>query len=241
MNFTDFLIFDAAATAVYDDPSSQHRFRDCLTRLAETARQWPGKFLVAEAAKKDSRKGVAFRQKSLDDTEHSVFAQRLADRLPTKTAKGNYGDFLHQSVLRQGEVLGGMQWDTWEIAKKALELGGVNPEAITDPKITPAQRHAMVGKINWQNVTLPALKAKLGPSFKVDDAWKRAFGIAKLNRIKAAVEAGQPITDPHERKLLGIWRTLEVQLGGDEGDQPSQILAAGPKNNGLTQRSQPGD
>ena len=204
-----------------------------MTRLAETAERFPGRFL-AEAAKKDSRKGVAFRQKSLDDLETGVFTQRLADRLPTKPTGGNYGEFLHQGILRQGEVLGGMQWDAWEIAKKALALGGVAPEAITDSKTTPAQRHAMVGKINWQSVTLPALKAKLGPGFKVDDAWKRAFGIAKLSRIKAAVEAGQPITDQYEQKLLGIWRTLEVQLGGDEG-QPSQIIPAGPKNNvGMT-------
>jgi hypothetical protein len=189
---------------------------------------------LAEAAKKDSRKGVAFRQKSLDDLEHSVFAQRLADRLPTKPAGGNYGEFLHQGILRQGEVLGDIQWDYWDIIKRALELGGVDPEAITDPKTTPAQRHALVGKINWQNVTLPALKTKLGPSFKVDGAWKRAFGIAKLNRIKAAVEQGQPVTDQHERQLLGIWRALEVQLGG-EGDRPSQILPAGPKSDvGMT-------
>ena len=104
-----------------------------------------------------------------------------------------------------------------------LKCGGV-----VGTKTTPAQRLTMVGKINWQKVTLPKLKNKLGPSFKVDDAWKRAFGIARLKRIKATVERGQPITDPHERQLLGIWRTLEIQLGRN-------ILPAGPENNvGMT-------
>ena len=76
---------------------------------------------------------------------------------------------------------------------------------------------------------MPALKARLGPSFKVPDDWKREFGIERLRRIKAAVEQGQPITNPQERRLLGIWRTLEVQLGGED-DEPSQILPAGPKS-----------
>lgn len=105
MKFTDFVTFDAAAQSVFDDPICQHRFRACLARLAETAERFPGRFL-AEAAKKESRKGVAFKQKSLDDLETSVFAQRLANRLPTKPAGGNYGEFLHQGILRQGEVLG---------------------------------------------------------------------------------------------------------------------------------------
>ena len=86
----------------------------------------------------------------------------------------------------------------------------------------------MVNQINWQKVTLPRLKAKLGPSFQVDDAWKKQFGGMRLKRIKATVERGWPITDPKERRLLGIWKTLEVQLGG-------QILPAGPKNDvGMT-------
>ena len=182
---------------------------------------------LAEAFKRDVRKGVAFQQKSLDDTEHAVFAHRLAQKLPPPRS-GDYGDFLHQSILKQGDVLGDMKWGDWEIAKVALELGGVNPNILTDSKTTPAQRLAMVGKINWQKVTLPRLTAKLGPSFKVDDAWKRAFGILRLNKIKATVERGQPITDPHERRLLGIWRTLEIQLGRN-------ILSAGPeKDVGLT-------
>ena len=142
MNFTDFLIFDAAAQAIYADPAGQRKCRACLTKLAETAERFPGRFL-AEAARKDCRKGVAFKQKTLDDLEHSVFAQRLADRMPTKPAGGNYGDFLHQGILRQGEVLGDMQWGYWDIIRQALQLGGVNPEAITDPKTTPAQRHAL--------------------------------------------------------------------------------------------------
>ena len=233
MRFTDFMIYDAAAQELYSDPSSQHRFRDCLARLSETARRFPGKFWT-EAAQRDVRKGVAFKSQSLDDTEHSVFAQRLADRLQTKPAKGNYGDFLHQGILKQGEVLGNMQWDNWEIIKKAMELGGMNPNDISDSQKSPAERHALISKIDWRNVTLPALKAKLGPSFRVPDDWKRAFEIAELKRIKAAAEAGQPITDPQERKLLGVWRTLEVQLGGDEG-QRSQILPSGPKNDvGMT-------
>jgi hypothetical protein len=198
-----------------------------LTRLAETARRHPGKFL-AEAARKDLRRGVAFRSKPLDDLETGVFAQRLADRLPTKATGGNYGDCVRQSVRSQGDVLGDMNWDTWEITKAAMELGGVNPNDLTDPQKSPAERLALVNKINWANVTLPRLKAKLGPSFHVDDAWKRQFGIERLKRIKAAVEQGQPITDPQERKLLGIWRTLETQLG-------REILPADPKDDvGMT-------
>ena len=134
----------------------------------------------------------------------------------------------------QGDVLGDMNWEKWEIIQKALELGGVNPRDLNDPNKSLADRLALVNRINWQNVTLPALKAKLGPSFKVPDDWKRAFGIERLRQIKAAVEQGQPITDPRERKLLGIWRTLEVQLGGED-DQPSQIMPAGPKSDvGMT-------
>ena len=93
---------------------------------------------------------------------------------------------------------------------------------------------ALVGRINWANIRLPALKAKLGPSFRVPDDWKRQFCIERLKKIKAAMETGQPITDPYEQKLLGIWRTLEVQLGGED-DQPNQILPAGPKSDvGMT-------
>ncbi|MGA2620870.1 MAG: hypothetical protein ABSF26_24880 [Thermoguttaceae bacterium] len=227
LTFTDFLSFDAAATALYDDPDSQRRCRACLTRLSETARRHPGKFL-AEAAQRDVRKGVAFRQKSLDDTEHAVFAQRLAGRLPTKPAGGNYGDFLYQNVRTQGDVLGGLQWENWEVTKAAMKLGGVDPNDLNDPNKSPAERLALVNHINWANVTVPRLKAKLGPSFHVDDAWKRQFGIERLQRIKEAVERGQPITDPQERGLLGIWRTLEVQLG-------KEILPAGPESDvGMT-------
>ena len=179
---------------------------------------------LAEAATKDVRKGVAFRQRPLDDLEHAVFAQRLAHRLsPAKSA--DYGDYLRHSVLRQGEVLGDMQWEAWEATKAALELGGIDPDDLTKP---PAQRLAMVARIDWRKVTLPRLKAKLGPSFKVPDNWKRVFGIERLRKIKVAVERGQPITDRQDRRLLGIWRTLEVQLGQD-------ILPAGPKNDvGMT-------
>jgi len=177
-----------------------------------------------------SRKGVAFKQKSLDDTEHAIFAQRLADRLHTKPKQGAYGDFLRHSVLQQGQVLAGMNWDSFEITQKILELGGIDPNIVTNPQTTPAERMALVGRINWANISLPALKAKLGPSFRAPDGWKEQFGIARLKKIQAAVDANQPITDPKDQKLLGIWRTLEVQLGGDEG-QPSQILPAGPKSN----------
>ncbi len=202
---------------------------------------------MAEAAKRDSRKGVAFKQHSLDDTEHSVFAQRLAGRLwskpdekgkepkkPVQQTSPAYGDFLRHSVRQQGNVLGSMKWDDWGVTKAALELGGMNPKDLSDSPRSPAEFHALIGKINWANVTLPALKAKLGPSFKVPDDWKRQYGVERLKKIKAAVEAGQPITGPHEQKLLQIWRTLEVQLGSGEG-QPSQILPAGPKNDvGMT-------
>ncbi len=181
-------------------------------------------FLMAEAA---ARKGVAFKSKSLDDIEQGVFSQRLAQRLPPPRS-GDYGDYLHQSILKQGEVLGDLKWGEWEVTKAALELGGVNPNTITDSKTSAAQRLAMVGKINWSKVTLPRLKAKLGPSFHIPDDWKRALGIERLKKIKAAVERGQTITDPHDRKLLGIWRTLEVQLAGS-------ILPIGPKNDvGMT-------
>jgi hypothetical protein len=178
---------------------------------------------LAEAANRDVRKGVAFKQKSLDDIEHAVFAQRLAEKLGKKSSSGNYGDFLYRSVRSQGDVLGEMKWDDWEITKVALVLGGIDTNILTDPRTSPAQRLALVSKINWQKVTLPRLKAKLGPSFQVPDDWKRAFAIARLRQIKAAVERGQPITDTHERRLLGVWRTLEVQIG-------RHILPAGPKN-----------
>ena len=115
MRFSDFVIFDAAAQAVFTDLAGQRAFRLCLARLAETARRNPGT-LMAEATA--SRKGVAFKQKALDDTEHAIFAQRLADRLHTKPKQGAYGDFLRHSVLQQGQVLGDMNWDTWEVTKK---------------------------------------------------------------------------------------------------------------------------
>ena len=190
---------------------------------------------LAEAAQRDVRKGVAFQQKSLDDTEHAVFAQRLAQRLHKKPAVGSnydYGDFLYQSVRSQGDVLGDMKWEDWEITKVVLELGEIDPNTLADPRTTPAQRLAMVAKINWQKVTMPRLKAKLGPSFKVDDDWIRAFGIERLKKIKSTVERGQPITDPHERRLLGIWRTLEIQLG-------QNILSAGPTKNDVGMSKMP--
>jgi hypothetical protein len=187
------------------------------------------KWLIEEAAKKDSRKGVAFKQKSLDDLETGVFASRLADKLGTKPSGGNYSDFLYRSVRSQGDVLGDLNWEKWEVTKAAMELGGIDPAVLDDPNKSLAERLALINRINWQNVTLPALKARLGPSFKVPNHWKTQFGIELLKNVKAAVEQGQPITDPKERRLLGIWRTLEVQLGG-EGDQPSQILPAGPKS-----------
>ncbi len=114
------------------------------------------------------------------------------------------------------------------MTKAALELGGIDPAALDDPNTSPAERLALVAKINWQNVTVPNLKAKLGPSFTVPDDWKREFGIARLKKIKTAVEQGQQIVDPKDRRLLGIWRTLEVQLSG-------QILPSGPKTDvGMT-------
>ena len=120
-----------------------------------------------------------------------------------------------------------MNWEQWAVTKAALELGGVDTAVFDDPNKTPAERLALVAKINWQNVTVPNLKAKLGPSFTVPDDWKREFGIARLKKIKAAVEQGQPIVDPKEQKILRIWRTLEVQLSGEDG-QPNQILPSGP-------------
>lgn len=236
MRFDEFMLFDEAATAIFpNDSSGQHHCRKCLNRLTDMARRYPG--IMSEAAKKDVRKGVAFKSKELDDLEHGVFARRLARRLwqqPGKTTTGttkkpnrlDYGDFLHHSVLQQGEVLGDMQWEAWEITKKALELGGVDPNVVTDPNTTLAERMALVGKINWQNVTLPRLKTALGPSFRVPEDWRRAFAIERLKRIKTAVEKGEPIMNSHEQKLLGIWRTLEIQLGGEEEGQPSQILPA---------------
>ena len=225
LRFNDFLIFDAAAQAIYADPRGQKWCRAWLTRLAETAQRFPGMFLAEGTA---ARKGVAFKSKSLDDTEHAIFARRLANRLQTKPKQGNYGDFLHHSVLQQGQVLGDMNWDTWEVTQKILELGGVDPNVVTDPKTSPAERMALVGRINWANISLPALKAKLGTSFRAPDGWKEQFGIARLKRLKAAVDAGQTVMDPKEQRLLGIWRTMEVQLGGED-DQPNQILRAGPK------------
>ena len=193
MRFTEFLIRDEAARKGAADP-------------------W-----LSESAATDIRKGVAFKQRSLDDLEHAVFAQRLADKLRDQGG-GSYGDFLHRSVLKQGEVLADMAWEGWAVTKRALELGGVNPDQLT----TPAARVAAVKRIDWSRVTLPRLKAKLGSSFHVPDGWKRQFGIAKLKKIKAADEQGNPL-DARERKLLGIWRRLEVQLAGN-------ILPAGPDN-----------
>ena len=192
-------------------------------------REW-----LNESAKRDARKGVAFRQKSLDDTEHAVFAQRLADKLQIKPAKGNYGDFLYKSVRSQGDVLGDMNWEKFEIIQKAMELGGVNPSELNDPNKSLAERLGFLNQINWQAVTVPALKSKLGTSFKIPDDWKKVFGIERLKKIKTAVEQGQPL-NPQERKLLGVWRTLEIQLGGEDDGQPSQIFPAGPKNDvGMT-------
>ena len=241
VRFADFLVFDDAAAAIYDDPKSQHRCRECLRRLAETARRHPGRFM-AEASKKDVRRGVAFKSKSLDDSEHAVFAQRLADRLWRKpdgpqtgkkakpqsqsTSTPPYGDFLRQGIQRQGDVLGDMNWEQWEVCKAAMELGGVNPAVLGDPNKTPADRLALVNRIDWKNISLPALKARLGASFTVPADWQRQFGVERLKKIKSAVEQGQPIADAQEQKLLRIWRTLEVQLGGD--GQPNQILPAGP-------------
>jgi hypothetical protein len=45
------------------------------------------------------------------------------------------------------------------------------------------------------------------------------------------VDAGQSTTDPKEQRLLGIWRTLEIQLGGED-DQPSRILPTHPLSYG---------
>ena len=197
--------------------------------------------MFSEAATtKDVRKGVAFKSRTLDDQETGVFAQRLAKRLwqkPDESKNGKrakkqspsstraYGDFLRQSVHQQGDVLADMNWAQWQaVTKAAMELGG-NPNNLSK---SPAERHALVSKIDWRNVTLPALKAKLGPSFRVPDGWKREFGLARLKRIKAAVERGQALTNPHDQKLLYIWRTLETQLGADEG-KPNQILPSGPQ------------
>jgi hypothetical protein len=244
VTFADFVVFDDAAVAVYpDDHDGKRHCRECLCRLSETARQYPGMFSEA-VAKRDVRKGVAFKSKTLDDLEHGVFAQRLGRRLgqqpaATKaksksTSTPAYGDFLRQSVRSQGDVLGDMNWEQWEVCKAAMELGGVDSSVLADPKKAPAERLALVGKINWANITLPNVKAKRGPSFHVPDDWRRAFGIERLKRIKTAVEQGQAITDPQEQKLLHIWKTLEVQFGGDE-DQPSQILPSGPTTDvGLT-------
>ena len=85
MRFTDFLIFDEAARAVFTDLDDQRAFRRYLERLEEMARRYPGTFIAEGAA---SRRGVAFKQEPLDDTEHAVFAGRLANRLATKPAKG---------------------------------------------------------------------------------------------------------------------------------------------------------
>jgi hypothetical protein len=168
---------------------------------------------LSEAAKKDARKGIAFKAKALDDLELGVFAQRLAQQLPPKSA--DYGDFLRRSVRTQGDVLADMKWEEWEVTKAALELGGVYPQILTDPNTPPAERIALVGKVNWDNITLPRLKAKLGATFSVPDDWKRQFGILRLKKLKAAVEQGQELADRHDRQLLGIWRTLEVQLGDE--------------------------
>ena len=103
---------------------------------------------LAEASR-DSRKGVAFKQKSLDDTEHAVFASRLAEKLGKKPSRGNYGDFLYSSVRSQGDVLGDMQWEKWEVTKAAMALGGIDPAVLSDPNKSLAVRLALVNRINW--------------------------------------------------------------------------------------------
>ena len=164
MRFDEFMLFDEAATAIFpNDSSGQHHCRKCLNRLTDMARRYPG--IMSEAAKKDVRKGVAFKSKELDDLEHGVFARRLARRLwqqPGKTTTGttkkpnrlDYGDFLHHSVLQQGEVLGDMQWEAWEITKKALELGGVDPNVVTDPNTTLAGRSQNSNAIEARKMSL---------------------------------------------------------------------------------------
>lgn len=181
---------------------------------------------LAEAA--HARKGIAFKAKALDDMEHAVLAQRLAQMLPAKSA--DYNDFLRRSVRTQGDILGEMKWEEWEVAKVALELGGVNPEIITDPRTTPAERHALIGKIKWDAVTVPKLKEELGASFQVPDDWKRPFGIAKLKKIKVAVDDDLSL-ERGEKKLLGIWRTLEGQLG-DQQTMAQTIAGAAPCSGG---------
>ena len=109
MRFIDFVTFDTAAQSVFDNPICQQRCRAILMRLLEAARRYPGRFMAEATARKDVRRGVAFRQKSLDDLETGVFAQRLAARLPQTSTKGGYGDFLHQSVLQQGQVSGRLE------------------------------------------------------------------------------------------------------------------------------------
>jgi len=193
------------------------RFRDFLM-LDEAARGVPW---LSESA--DVRKGVAFKQRPLDDLEHAVFARRLAEKLRNQGGR-SYGDFLRRSILKQGEVLGDMAWEGWAVTKRALELGGVDSERLT----TPAARVTAVSRIDWTKITLPRLKAKLGSSFRVPDDWKRQFGIAKLKKIKAAHEQGTPL-DRRESRLLGIWRTLEVQLAGNILPADSQTDVGGTK------------
>ena len=91
----------------------------------------------AEAAQRDTRKGVAFKQKSLDDLGHRVFAQRLAQRLPATSGWMDYGDYLRNSVRSQGDVLGDMNWEKWEVTKAAMELCGVNPGRPHRPQDNP--------------------------------------------------------------------------------------------------------
>ncbi len=192
------------------------RFSEFLIRHeAHDAPTDPWRSGLSESAATDIRKGVAFKQRSLDDLEHAVFAQRLAEKLRNQGG-GSYGDFLHQSVLKQGEVLGDMAWEGWAVNRKALELGGVNPDSLK----TPAARIAAVNRIDWSQITVPKLKAKLSP-FRAPEDWKRQFGIAHLKKIKAAQEQGKSL-NARDKRLLGIWRTLEVQLGKD-------ILRADPK------------
>jgi len=57
-----------------------------------------------------------------------------------------YGQFLTPKRSAASRCPGGMAWDSWEVAKVALELGGINPGLLTDPKTTPAQRLAMVAR-----------------------------------------------------------------------------------------------
>ena len=49
-----------------------------------------------------------------------------------------------------------MNWEQWAVTKAALEFGGVDPAVLDNPNMSPAQRFAAIGKMNWANVTVPA-------------------------------------------------------------------------------------